>query len=121
MHTAAKRRQRKNLRLPVVLVHDSRRLVGGRDRLQVHHNSVTANARVPFLHAIPVDQTTGHRKHCAPVEAGRLDAAVRARRQRRLSRVQRHRARFVASTGNVPQQKLDSQDGGRVMAAVAAS
>jgi len=35
MHTAAKRRQRKDLRLPVVLVHDSRLLVGGRDRLQV--------------------------------------------------------------------------------------
>jgi len=35
MHTAAKRRQRKNLRLPVVLVHDPRCLVGSRDRLQV--------------------------------------------------------------------------------------
>jgi len=35
MYTAIKCRQRKNLRLLVVLVHDSRRLVGGRDRLQV--------------------------------------------------------------------------------------
>lgn len=35
MHTAAKRRQRKDIRLPVVLVHDPRLLVGGRDRLQV--------------------------------------------------------------------------------------
>jgi len=49
-----------------------------------------------------------------------LDASVRARRQRRLSRVQRHRARFVAPTGSVPQQKLDGQDGGRVTAAAAA-
>jgi len=35
MHIAAECRQRKDLRLPVVLVHDPRRLVGGRDRLQV--------------------------------------------------------------------------------------
>lgn len=35
MHTTAKRRQRKDLRLPVVLVHDPRRIVGGRDCLQV--------------------------------------------------------------------------------------
>lgn len=35
MHTTAKRRQRKDLRLPMVLVHDPRRIVGGRDRLQV--------------------------------------------------------------------------------------
>lgn len=37
MHIAAECRQRKDLRLPVVLVHDPRRLVGGRDRLQVYH------------------------------------------------------------------------------------
>lgn len=72
------------------------------------------------MHTIPVDQTAGHRKYRAPVEAGRLDAAVRTRRQHRLGRVQRHRARFVAPTGSVPQQKLDGQDGGRVTAAVAA-
>lgn len=89
--------------------------------LKVHHNSVSANARVPFLHTIPVDQTAGHRKHRAPIEAGRLDAAVCSRRQRWFSRVPRHRARFVAPTGSVPQQKLDGQDGGRVTAAVTAS
>jgi len=35
MHTAAERRQRKDLRFPVVLVHDPRGVVSSRDRLQV--------------------------------------------------------------------------------------
>jgi len=35
MHIATECRQRKDIRLPVVLVHDPRRLVGGCDRLQV--------------------------------------------------------------------------------------
>lgn len=35
MHTAAKRRQREDLRFPMVLVHDPRCIVGGRTRLQV--------------------------------------------------------------------------------------
>lgn len=35
MHTAIERGQRKNIRFPVVLVHDPRGLIGGRDRLQV--------------------------------------------------------------------------------------
>lgn len=35
MHTAVERRQRKNLRISVVLVHDPRLLIGGRNCLQV--------------------------------------------------------------------------------------
>lgn len=35
MHIAVERRQRENLRVPVVLVHDPRRFICGRCRLQV--------------------------------------------------------------------------------------
>lgn len=35
MHIAVERRQRENLRVPVVLVHDPRRFIRGRCRLQV--------------------------------------------------------------------------------------
>lgn len=81
---------------------------------QVRHNRVAADARVPVLRAVPADQTAGDRQHRAPVQARRLDVAVRARRQHRLGRVPGHRARFVAPTGVVPQQELDGEDGGRV-------
>lgn len=86
---------------------------------QVHHHRVAAHARVPVLRAVPADQTAGDRQHRAPVQAGRLDAAVRARRQHRLGRVPGHRARFVAPTGVVPQQDVDGAHGGRVTHAAA--
>lgn len=69
---------------------------------QVHHHSVAADTRLPVLHTVPAGQTAGHRQHRPPVEAGRLDAVVRARRQHRLGRVQGHRARPVAPAGGVP-------------------
>lgn len=107
MHTPIERGQRKDLHIPMVLVHNPRIPHLPHPRIQTNNHPITSNASLHNEDALLPGQKRIRRHHRQGKQNGRLVPAVHARREPGLHHLQGHppRVRQQAGGAQLPLQR----------------